>query len=177
MSVLMSTLATKVVVGILAGGIAVTGAGAVYASTLPAAWQPNANDTVGAPAPTTLTEVDETPATNAEAEAEDTDSSTTLKPTPVGPEATGPAAHGLCTAFAHGGLSSQSTAYAALVEASGDESGIDGYCATVAVPGASKDDSSSTTPDPSAPAPKEKDKGSAHKPEHAPGKSGTKHNK
>lgn len=51
-----------------------------------------------------------------------------------GPDATGPAAYGLCNAFSNGGLNETSTAFAALAEAAGGESGIEGYCATVAAP-------------------------------------------
>lgn len=51
-----------------------------------------------------------------------------------GPDATGPAAYGLCNAFSNGGLNETSTAFAALAEAAGGESGIESYCATVAAP-------------------------------------------
>jgi hypothetical protein len=51
----------------------------------------------------------------------------------VGPDATGPAAFGLCTAFTHGGLSKASTAYTSLVKAAGSATGIPTYCATVVV--------------------------------------------
>lgn len=49
---------------------------------------------------------------------------------PVGPDATGPAAFGLCTAYTAGGLSTHSIAYGALLSAStgGD---IAAYCETV----------------------------------------------
>lgn len=54
--------------------------------------------------------------------------------TPVGPDATGPAAVGLCNAYAHGGLGSESTAYQALVNAAGGETSISIYCDTVPAP-------------------------------------------
>jgi hypothetical protein len=41
---------------------------------------------------------------------------------------------GLCNAYSNGGLNSTSTAYAALAEAAGGESGIVSYCATVSAP-------------------------------------------
>jgi len=47
-----------------------------------------------------------------------------------GPDATGPAAFGLCTAYTSGGLSSHSTAYKALLAASTDGD-IKAYCGTV----------------------------------------------
>ena len=52
-----------------------------------------------------------------------------------GPDATGPAAFGLCNAWSKGGLSGTSTAYANLVEAAGSEEGIESYCATIEHPG------------------------------------------
>lgn len=59
---------------------------------------------------------------------------------PAGPDAFGPAAFGLCNAFSHGGLSTTSTAYTALVQAAGGEDGVDSYCATVAAPAGGDDD-------------------------------------
>ena len=50
--------------------------------------------------------------------------------TPVGPDATGPAAFGLCTAYTAGGLSTHSIAFGALQSASTDGD-IAAYCATV----------------------------------------------
>ncbi len=59
----------------------------------------------------------------------------TAVPTPAptgahGPDATGAAAFGLCTAYAAGGLDSRSVAYAALLSAAGSASIAD-YCAPV----------------------------------------------
>jgi hypothetical protein len=53
----------------------------------------------------------------------------------VGPDATGPAAFGLCTAWSKGGLSTGSVAYRNLVTAAGGTDGIASYCATVSKPG------------------------------------------
>jgi hypothetical protein len=58
----------------------------------------------------------------------------TTDPTPSttqGPDATGPAAFGLCTAYAHGGLNSGSVAYAALLSASTSAGSIADYCAPI----------------------------------------------
>ncbi len=60
----------------------------------------------------------------------------TTEPTPSptetqGPDATGPAAFGLCTAFTHGGLNSHSVAYAALLNASTSAGSIVDYCAPI----------------------------------------------
>lgn len=65
--------------------------------------------------------------------------------TAAGPDATGPAAFGLCNAYTHGGLGSGSTAYAALVTAAGGESHIVTYCADVPAPHDNADDKSAGT--------------------------------
>jgi hypothetical protein len=65
--------------------------------------------------------------------------------TPVGPDATGAAAFGLCNAFTHGGLNPTSTAYDALAEAAGGESGIATYCETVPAPRDAADDEGDRT--------------------------------
>ena len=54
---------------------------------------------------------------------------------PVGPDATGPAADGLCTAFTHGGLKAFSTAYASLASAAKGASNTATYCARIPKPG------------------------------------------
>ena len=53
----------------------------------------------------------------------------------VGPDASGPAAFGLCTAYGKGGLNSASVAYRNLAQAAGGASNIVTYCATVKAPG------------------------------------------
>lgn len=92
------------------------------------------------PTPTeTETEAPEPAPTETETEAPEPVPTETADPAPTstaaGPDATGPAAVGLCNAFANGGLSTTSVAYAALADAAGGESGIDAYCGTVAAPG------------------------------------------
>ena len=61
--------------------------------------------------------------------------------TPVGPDATGPAAFGLCNAWAHakarGSPSQQATAFRNLADAAGGASNVAAYCATVPHPGPS----------------------------------------
>jgi len=54
----------------------------------------------------------------------------TSSASPKGPDATGPAAFGLCTAYSAGGLSTHSTAYKALLSAATDGD-IAAYCGTV----------------------------------------------
>jgi hypothetical protein len=154
----MKLPSSKITVGLVAGGaIVLAGAGfAAYADILPSAAQQAAHDLIGAPTP-------------ADDETTDTEEGT---PTPapsetaIGPDATGPAANGLCTAFTHGGLDVSSTAYASLVLAANGASNIATYCELVPAPGQSAGhasdthDSSTHTP----PAPPE----SSHK-----GESGT----
>ena len=91
------------------------------------------------PTPTeTETESPDPTPTETETEAPEPAPTETADPSPTstaqGPDATGPAAVGLCTAFANGGLSTTSVAYAALAQAAGGESGIDSYCDTVSAP-------------------------------------------
>ena len=64
---------------------------------------------------------------------------------PVGPDATGPAAFGLCNAFTNGGLGSESTARGALVKAAGGESRIVSYCADVTAGSVTDDDAPAET--------------------------------
>ena len=84
--------------------------------------------------------------TETETEAPDPAPTETADPAPTstaaGPDATGPAAFGLCTAFANGGLGTSSTAYTALVRAAGSEDGVGSYCATVTGPTGKADNGS-----------------------------------
>ena len=98
------------------------------------------------PTPTeTETEAPEPTPTETETEApepaptETADPEPTQTSAPVGPDAFGPAAFGLCNAFTNGGLGTTSTAYEALVRAAGGEEGVGDYCATVAAPGGDED--------------------------------------
>lgn len=62
----------------------------------------------------------------------------------VGPDATGPAMFGLCTAFSNGGLSTQSVAYRNLATAAGGDTQITTYCAS-ATPGGKTAGSATTS--------------------------------
>lgn len=121
-----ATLGAKVAIGVLAGGAVVVGGTgfAAYAGLLPASIQQAAHDSIGAPVPGATESVDPTDAPTASPSS-----------TPVGPDATGPAAFGLCTAFTHGGLNVTSTAYASLAGAANGASNIATYCATIPKPG------------------------------------------
>ncbi|HET7173275.1 MAG TPA: hypothetical protein VFI30_03225 [Nocardioidaceae bacterium] len=68
----------------------------------------------------------------------------------VGPDATGPAMFGLCTAVSHGGLSTHSVAYRNLAAAAGGDTQITTYCAT-ATPGGKTTGSATTSHQPPTP--------------------------
>jgi hypothetical protein len=118
-SAMLSTfLGSKIALAAAAGGLSLAGASAAaYANALPAPAQSFAHHTIGAPAPHT-----HKPAT-----------------TPVGPDASGKAAYGLCTAYAteqaHGKAGTHSIAFRNLATAAGGADKITAYCANVPQPG------------------------------------------
>jgi hypothetical protein len=79
------------------------------------------------------------PAQTDSSTAEDSADSSAPTATPVGPDATGPAAFGLCTAYehakVHGSAVKHSIAFRNLAAAAGGADQIDAYCATVVKPG------------------------------------------
>lgn len=140
-----------------AGTLAVGGTGAAaFAGALPADVQQSAHELLGAPAPH-AGGVSETATAGAAAEAESSASATPsasadaaaagaaegknanaeASATAVGPDATGPAAYGLCTAFTNGGLAASSTGFASLAIAAEGEANIESYCAEVVAAGKS----------------------------------------
>jgi hypothetical protein len=104
---------------------------AAFAGALPAPAQQFAHHTFGAPASDGGQPTGAHPSATA---------------TPVGPDTTGPAAFGLCTAWAHAkahGTSSQkAVAFRNLAAAAGGASNVTSYCAAVPHPGASSSHSS-----------------------------------
>jgi hypothetical protein len=175
--VLTSLLASKVAIAAVASTIVVGGTtAAAYAGALPAGLLDLAHQTIGAQAsatevadgdaqgdedsvtddPTDDTSADPTDDASAsptdDATAEPTDDSTAdptdTPKTGVGPDATGPAAFGLCNAWSHGGLSTNSVAYASLVKAAGAEGDLAAYCATVPHPGSASHPSGDETAPP-----------------------------
>ncbi len=123
-----SLITGKVAIGLLAGSAVVAGGAGVaaYADLLPPVAQQVAHKSIGAPLSGKGSSVTPT---------RDPTEVPTAKPTetskPVGPDATGPAVHGLCMAFAHGGLRISSTAYASLESAAKGASNIASYCAAI----------------------------------------------
>lgn len=158
---LTSLLASKIAIVAAASSMVVGGtAAAAYAGALPAGLQDLAHQTIGAQAtgadlpeadssddatddssddatddPTDDATDDAGDDTADDAGDEPTDGATDTPKTGVGPDATGPAAFGLCNAYGHGGLSANSVAYASLVKAAGTEADLATYCATVVHPG------------------------------------------
>lgn len=141
---------SKVAASALAAGtLAVGGTGAAaFAGALPSDVQQSAHELLGAPAPH-VAGVSETAKAGAEATASATPSASAAgdvagenadakaSANAVGPDATGPAAFGLCTAFTHGGLEATSTGFKSLAVAAKGEANIESFCADVTAPGKS----------------------------------------
>jgi hypothetical protein len=141
MSFLTILASSKLAAGALAAGaLAAGGTGAAaYTGSLPDTVQQGAHDFVGAPAPRTAGPSGADAAkTTGKANGGKT-ASAAPSATPVGPDATGPAAYGLCEAYTRGGLDASSTAYASLATAAKGASNIVTYCAGIASPGESAD--------------------------------------
>jgi hypothetical protein len=98
---------------------------AAYADALPAPAQKLAHEAIGAP------------------QSANSHSDASHGTAAVGPDATGKAAFGLCTAFshakAHGDASQQAVAFRNLAKAAGGASNIASFCAAVPHPGASSE--------------------------------------
>lgn len=143
--ILSTLLPAKAAAALVGAGALVLGGGAVaaYAGVLPPSLQGVAHAVVGAPAaddqgdqatespdPSTSPEPSDEAKTADPSESPDPSVSPqaagassasapdpSTSPSPHGPDATGPAAFGLCNAHAHGGLPDHSTAYQALAAA------------------------------------------------------------
>jgi hypothetical protein len=131
-SMLASFLAGKTAAAAVAACAVATGAGAVT-GTLPHGLQQAAHDAIGAPAPDKDKPAKEhrTGKGTAKDKANPSASPTSKA---SGPDATGSAKDGLCTAFRHGGLNDTSVAYRSLSEAAGGPADIPAYCAVVETP-------------------------------------------
>jgi len=137
---MISTLVGAKLGAALAAGAVSFGAvgAAAYTGVLPPGLQDMAHASIGAPA------ADQGETSDATKDAADA-----TKSTAVGPDAKGPAAFGLCTAWAHvqtqGQVAGKSVAFRNLATAAGGTKGIAAYCARVPHPGASAADRSATT--------------------------------
>jgi hypothetical protein len=130
---MLSTLLAAKVAGAAAVLATLAAGAAAYTGSLPTALQDVAHHTIGAPAAEKTRQPD----------SHSHDRATTTTPTPrstgssdaaPGPNATGPAAYGLCTAYTHGGLATTSTAYRSLSVAAGGADQIGSFCAAVPRP-------------------------------------------
>jgi len=130
---MISTLLGTKLGAALAAGVVSFGAvgAAAYTGSLPAGLQDLAHTTVGAPAAAHGKSADHRPAGSA----------AKTEKTAVGPDATGHAAFGLCTAWdraqAHGKAADKSVAFHNLATAAGGANEITTYCAKVPHPGVS----------------------------------------
>ena len=127
---MLTTLwASKLAVAAAAGGIAVAGtAAAAYTDSLPDGLQDLAHHRIAAPPPSS-------PVGSSQDRRVSTPTRRATPTSSVGPDATGAAAFGLCTAHQHGGLAPTSAAFRSLAEAAGGRSRIGAYCAAVTHPG------------------------------------------
>ena len=176
MSFFTALVTSKIAAGILAGGTLAAGgtAAAAYTGTLPAPLQQTSHELIGAPAPAAVsTTAEQKPdaATHGKASKAADTPVPQADSTPRGPDATGPAAFGLCTAFTNGGLDPASTAYKSLTAAANGSAGIAAYCKSVPVPGQSAEHRPETPGNPGTSGssnkgtpPAQADKGLAHKP-------------
>jgi hypothetical protein len=139
-------LSAKAAAAAVAAAAALGGVATIaYAGGLPAPAQQLAHDTIGAPSPKPSDNPVGKPAA-----------------APSGPDATGPAAFGLCTAYshakAHGTAAQQAVAFRNLAAAAGGAGDIAAYCAAVPHPGRSH----SSHPAPSHPAGQPSDLSTTH---------------
>lgn len=176
MSFFTALVTSKIAAGILAGGTLAAGgaATAAYTGTLPAPPQQASHEVIGAPAPAAAsTAAEHRHAAARHGKASKAADSPAPRPdaTPAGPDATGPAAFGLCTAFTNGGLDPASTAFKSLATAANGSADIAAYCKSVPVPGQAADhrqenpgnSGTSASPGKGTP-PAQADKGVSHKP-------------
>ncbi len=139
-SMLTTLLGTKLAAAAAAGAIGFGGlAAAAYAGALPEPIQDFAHQTVGAPSASS-DHSDPGSQGSAPMSSEASERTNAAQSgEPVGPDATGSASYGLCTAFAeqkadNGQVDTRSVAYRALVEAAGGADKIDEFCAGVTSP-------------------------------------------
>src|SRR5690349_23793600 len=116
------------------GGVAA----AAYTGALPAPAQQFAHGMIGAPSP----QPSHRPGTPQPSHRPGTPQATPARTDAVGPDATGPAAFGLCTAYAHatahGTASQKAVAFGNLAAAAGGAAKIAAYCTAVPHPGNSQ---------------------------------------
>jgi hypothetical protein len=134
---LLTSLLTAKAAAAAAAALGAGVAAAAYTGTLPAPAQQFAHSVIGAPSPQPSHRPGTAQATPARTDA-------------VGPDATGPAAFGLCTAYAHakahGTASQKAVAFRNLAAAAGGAAKIAAYCTAVPHPGSSQSSQSASAP-------------------------------
>ena len=151
---LSSPLGARLGAALAVGAVSFGAVGAAaYTGSLPAGVQQLAHTTIGAPAPDQGDATEQGKPVDKKS-ADDNKATDTTTNTAVGPDATGHAAFGLCTAWAHvqtqGQVADKSVAFRNLATAAGGADKITAYCAKVPHPGASATGSSATAPGKSA---------------------------
>ena len=144
-------LTAKAAAAAAAAAVALGGvAAAAYTGTLPAPAQQFAHGVIGAPS----SQPSHRPATPQPSYRPGAPRATPARTDAVGPDATGPAAFGLCTAYAHakahGTASQKAVAFRNLAAAAGGAAKIAAYCAAVPHPGSAQ--SGQPAPAPARPA-------------------------
>lgn len=124
MPLLATALGTKVAIAVLS--LAAIGGGTAVAAAATGALPARLTS-----APTSTPTADGTATATATAEPTGSASPSPTPSVTKGPDATGPAAFGLCTAYAAGGLHSTSVAYQSLLAASRTAGSIADYCAPI----------------------------------------------
>ena len=128
---LSSLLSAKAAAAVAVAAVSLGGvATAAFANALPSSAKEFAHDTIGAPSPHASSSAHPGNSANAGHSG-----------TPVGPNASGSAAFGLCTAYAnatqHGTAAQKSVAFRNLEKAAGGAANVASFCSSVAHPGAS----------------------------------------
>jgi hypothetical protein len=150
------------------GGVAA----AAYTGTLPAPAQQFAHSVIGAPSP----QPSHRPGTPQPSHGPGTSQATPARTDAAGPDATGPAAFGLCTAYAHakahGTASQKAVAFRNLAAAAGGAAKIAAYCTAVPHPGSPQPSQPASAPTRPAgrPASHPTGKPSSHPTPHPPGR-------
>jgi hypothetical protein len=141
---LAALLTAKAAAAVAAAAAAALGgvAAAAYTGTLPAPAQQFAHGMIGAPSPQPSHRTGTPQATTPARTDAGTPQATPARTDAGGPDAAGPAAFGLCTAYAHakahGTASQKAVAFRNLAAAAGGAAKIAAYCAAVPHPGSSR---------------------------------------
>jgi hypothetical protein len=145
---LISLLTARAAAAVAAAAAAALGgvAAAAYTGILPAPAQQFAHSMIGAPS----SQPSHRPGTPQPSHRPGTPQATPARTDAVGPDATGPAAFGLCTAYAHakahGTASQKAMAFRNLAAAAGGAAKIAAYCTAVPHPGGSQSGQPASVP-------------------------------